>query len=172
MDQPFLIRHISADRLDDLEPLWKALHSHHLAVAGHLEALSPSLSPEASWINRRAKYETWLASPDAFLLAAEADADADADHEIVGYAMARVQEQRPGSWDRAAKTGVLESLSVRADQRGGGVGTRLFEAVRAEFVKRGAREFQLDVIAGNTDAVRFYTRQGLVPYVTTLLGRS
>ncbi|MEV0601738.1 GNAT family N-acetyltransferase [Streptomyces sp. NPDC050315] len=160
------IKHIPADRLDDLEPLWKALHRHHVAVAGHLEELSPSLSPEASWRNRRAKYETWLASPDAFALAAEAEG------ELVGYAMARVEEQQPGSWERGARTGVLESLSVRADQRGGGVGTRLFEAVRAEFVHRGAREFQLAVIASNADAIRFYTRQGLLPYVTTLVGRS
>ncbi|MEU0405984.1 GNAT family N-acetyltransferase [Streptomyces sp. NPDC006197] len=166
MSQHLLIGHIPADRLDDLEPLWKALHSHHVAVAGHLEEFSPSLSPEASWRHRRAKYETWLASPDAFVLAAEADG------ELVGYAMAHVREQPPGSWERGAKTGVLESLSIRADQRGGGVGTRLFEAVRAEFVKRGAREYQLDVIASNADAIRFYTRQGLVPYVTTLVGRS
>lgn len=137
-----------------------------MAVAGHLEELSPSLSPEASWRHRRAKYETWLASPDAFVLAAEAGG------ELVGYALARVKDQPPGSWERGAKTGVLESLSVRADQRGGGIGTRLFEAVRAEFVARGAREYQLDVIATNADAIRFYTRQGLVPYVTTLVGRS
>ncbi|WP_030251526.1 GNAT family N-acetyltransferase [Streptomyces violens] len=166
MDQRLSITYISADRLDDLEPLWKALHRHHVAVAGHLEQLSPSLSPEASWRNRRAKYEAWLAAPDVFALAAEADG------ELVGYAMARVKEQQPGSWERGAKTGVLESLSVRADQRGGGIGSRLFEAVRAEFVSRGAREFELAVIASNADAIRFYTRQGLLPYVTTLVSRS
>lgn len=143
-----------------------ALHRHHVAVAGRLEELSPSLSPEASWRNRRAKYATWLASADTFALAAETD------DELVGYAMARVKEQQPGSREREAKTGVLESLSVRADQRGAGIGTHLFEAVRTEFVKRGAKEIELDVIAGNADAIRFYTRQGLVPYVTTLLGRS
>ncbi|MBZ4018101.1 GNAT family N-acetyltransferase [Streptomyces purpurogeneiscleroticus] len=166
MDQQLSIKQISADRLDDLEPLWKALHRHHVSVAGHLEQLAPSLSPEASWQNRRAKYATWLASSDAFALAVEAD------DELVGYAMARVKEQQPGSWERGARTGVLESLSVRADQRGSGIGTRLFEAVRAEFVDRGAREFELAVIATNADAIRFYTRQGLLPYVTTLVGHS
>ncbi|MFF2779370.1 GNAT family N-acetyltransferase [Streptomyces sp. NPDC058052] len=165
MDQHLSIRHVPADRLDDLAPLWQALHRHHVAVAGHLERFSPSLSPEASWRNRRAKYAAWLASPDAFVLAV------DVSGELVGYAMARVREQSPGSWQRGAKTGVLESLSVRADQRGGGLGTRLFDAVRAEFAQRGAQELQLDVIATNADALRFYTRQGLVPYVTTLLGR-
>lgn len=86
--------------------------------------------------------------------------------------MAGVREQQPGSWERGARTGVLESLSVRPDQRGGGLGTRLFEAVRAEFVRRGAQELQLEVISSNAEAIRFYARQGLVPYVTTLVGHS
>jgi GNAT superfamily N-acetyltransferase len=166
VNEDIQLKHLTADQLDKLAPLWKALHRHHVGVAGHLEPIGAPLSPEASWRNRRAKYVAWLASPDAFALIAEVDG------EPVGYAMARVKGQAPGSWERGAKTGVLESLSVRADQRGGGIGTRLFEAVRSEFVKRDAAQLELAVIASNEDAIRFYARQGLVPYVTTLVGRS
>lgn len=159
------ITRIDAGRISLIAPLWKALHRHHVAVAGHLEPVGAPLSPDSSWTNRRAKYEEWLASPDAFALVAELDG------EPVAYAVARVKVECPGSWERFAKTGVLETLSVAPEQRGAGIGTRLLEAVRAEFAERGASHFELDVIASNESAVRFYTRQGFVPYVTTMVGR-
>lgn len=77
-----------------------------------------------------------------------------------------------GSWESGARTGVLKSLSVQADQRGSGIGTRLFEAVRSEFAKQDAAQLELSVITSNGAAIRFYAGQGLVPYVTTLVGRS
>lgn len=160
------LKRITVEHLDKLAPLWKALHLHHVGVAGHLEPIGEPLSPEASWRNRKAKYAAWLASPDAFAVIAEVNG------EPVGYAMARVKDEAPGSWERGAKTGVLETLSVRADQRGSGIGTQLFGEVRSEVAKRGAGQLELAVITSNEAAIRFYARQGLVPYQTTLLGRS
>lgn len=159
------ITQLAVGQIDLLEPLWKALHRHHVAVAGHLEPIGAPLAPDSSWTNRRAKYEKWLASPDTFALVLQLDG------EPVGYAMARVKENGPGSWERGAKTGVLETLSVKPERRGGGVGTRLFEAVRVEFADRGASHCELAVISSNEDAIRFYARQGFVPYVTTMVGR-
>ena len=63
----------SLERLDDLEPLWKAMHAHHRSVAGHLTDIAPFRSDEQSWERRRAHYEGVLASPDAFVLVAERD---------------------------------------------------------------------------------------------------
>uniref|UniRef100_A0AAU2JL31 GNAT family N-acetyltransferase n=1 Tax=Streptomyces sp. NBC_00049 TaxID=2903617 RepID=A0AAU2JL31_9ACTN len=159
------ITRIDSCRIDLLAPLWKSLHRHHTDVAAHLEPLGAPLSPDASWDNRRVKYAQWLASPDAFALVAEIDG------EPVAYAMARVKAGGRGSWERGAKTGVLETLSVEPGRRGAGIGTRLMDAVRAEFAARGAGHFELDVIAGNESAVRFYARHGFVPYVTTMVSR-
>jgi len=98
--------------------------------------------------------------------------DGEVDGEPIGYAMARVKDEAQGSWESGARTGVLESLSLQSDQRGSGIGTRLFEAVRSEYVKQDAAQLELSVITSNGAAIGFYAGQGLVPYVTTLVGRS
>jgi glycerol-3-phosphate acyltransferase PlsX len=40
-----------------------------------------------------------------------------------------------------------------------------------ELAARGVREYTLSVMEGNEDARRLYARRGLVPYLTTLIGR-
>lgn len=102
--------------------------------------------------------------PDGFALVAEHDG------EPVGYAMARVVDDTPGSWTRGARIGILESLAILPGRRGAGTGTRLLEAVRDELRARGIRDLELAVIAGNEDALRFYRRHGLVPFATIMVG--
>lgn len=78
-----------AERLADIEPLWKGLQEHHAAVAPTLGGLE-ARTPEEAWERRRVKYELWLDDPDAFLLLAERDGRA------VGYALVTLGEGSQG----------------------------------------------------------------------------
>ena len=152
------------ERLDDVEPLWKAMHSHHSRVGARPAQVRPFRPAEDSWARRRARYEAWLAQADAFMLIAQSEGAA------VGYAFTHV-----GSGEASIQTGErvaeLASLSVLPDWRGQGIGSTLMDAARAELRWRGVTELTLSVMDGNADALRFYERLGMRPYLTTLVGR-
>ena len=151
-------------RIDDLEPLWKALHDHHAIGASQLAGVTPFRSPSESWARRRASYEAWLQEPHAFALIAEHDG------EPVGYAFVRVRggETMLATSDRV---GSLETLSVLPHARRRGIGGVLVDEVHRELGRLGVRELTVDVMATNTDAARFYERRGMIPYVASYLGR-
>jgi ribosomal protein S18 acetylase RimI-like enzyme len=158
------IMRAGAERIDDVEPLWHAMHRHHRSVAGHLEAVAPFRSDEESWVRRRAFYERLLAQPESFLLLAERDG------RVVGYAAVAVGGTE-ASLVVGRRVGSLESLSVLPEQRGQGLGGRLMEAVFEELRRLGVEEISLAVMEGNDDAWRFYERLGLVPYLRLTIGR-
>ena len=110
-----------AERLAEIEPLWKALPDHHAAVApklgGHL-----ARSPEEAWARRRIKYEAWLGDPDTFLLFAER---AERAGRPVGYALVTLGEG-PQGWPTGERLADVQTLSVVPDARGEGVGTLLW----------------------------------------------
>jgi ribosomal protein S18 acetylase RimI-like enzyme len=153
-----------AERLDDLEPLWRALHARHRSVDGHLATVAPFRSGEESWQRRRAHYERVLADPDTFLLLAERG------RRPVGCALVRVGDTA-ATLQLGERVAELDTISVLPDERGQGLGGRLMDAVYAELRRRGIGELELAVMAGNDDAVRFYERRGLVPYLTFMIGR-
>lgn len=157
------VRHLAVDEIDVLQPLWTALHDHHMGMTAHLEPVAPSVSGAESWSRRHKKYVQWLDEPESFALLAECDGVA------VGYAMCRVVDGDPGSWSIAPRVGVLETLSIAPGERGHGLGTRMIAEVRREFDARGAEQFRLLVITTNADAIRFYERHGLRPHVMTML---
>ena len=154
-----------AERIDDVEPLWHAMHQHHRAVAGHLAAVAPFRSDDESWVHRRAFYERMLlARPDSFVLLAERD------RRLVGYAAVAVGGTE-ASLVVGERVGSLESLSVLPEERGQGLGGRLMDAVFEELRRLGVEEISLAVMEGNDDAWRFYERRGLVPYLRLTIGR-
>lgn len=55
-----------------------------------------------------------------------------------------------------------EIVALAATQPGGGVGTRLIEAVREAAVEAGCRRLRLITTNDNVDALRFYQRRGFV----------
>jgi ribosomal protein S18 acetylase RimI-like enzyme len=151
------------ERVDDLEPLWQAMHAHHRAVAGHVEEVAAFRSPGNSWRRRRAHYERVLAEPDTFLLLAERDGRA------VGCALVVVGGTE-ASIEVGERVADLDTLSVLPEERGQGLGGLLLDEVYAELRRRGIRELSLAVMEGNEDALRFYARRGLVRYLTFLIG--
>jgi len=151
------------ERLDDLEPLWKALQDHHAAVAPTLGGLGARTADEA-WERRRKKYAAWLEDPAAFALFAEREG------RPVGYALVTVGEG-PQGWAAGERVADVETLSVLAEERGRGVGTQLMDAVEDELLQRGISELRLLVIAPNAEAIRFYERRGLTTVSQVMLGR-
>ena len=158
------ITRAGAERIDDVEPLWHAMHRHHRSVAGHLTAVAPFRSDDESWVRRRAFYERLLARPDSFFLLAERDGS------LVGYAAVSVSGTE-STLEVGERVGELESLSVLPEERGNGLGGRLMDAVFEELRRLGVEEISLAVMEGNDDAARFYERRGLVPYLRWTIGR-
>ena len=152
------------ERIDDLQPLWESLHEHHATIAPHLKELGPVRDPGRSWEVRRELYEDWLGEPDAFVLLAEVD------REPIGYALVHMRGPEE-TWTTGERIGVLETLTVLPGERGRGVGTALFERIYAELRLLGVTELEVAVIAKNAAALRFYERQGLLPFTVSFMGR-
>lgn len=152
-----------AERIADLEPLWKALQNHHRGIAP-VRAGLPARASEEAWRLRRLKYESLLSRPEAFVMAAESDG------RLIGYALVHLAEGSAG-YESGALVGEVESLSVWPGARGQGVGTALMDAVERELSRRGITEIRLGVMAGNHDATRFYQRRGMAIFAHVLLGK-
>jgi ribosomal protein S18 acetylase RimI-like enzyme len=138
-------------RLDELEPLWLALHRHHRAVAD-LEVLGDDA---LSWQRRRAWYASMLAGGHDFALVARSGG------EPVGYAFVHIRPGDDDTWPVGSHMAELVSLAVAPQRRGRGVGTALMDAVDAELDLRGVADLEVAVMAGNDGARRFYERRGL-----------
>jgi GNAT superfamily N-acetyltransferase len=85
---------------------------------------------------------------------------ADLDGEVVGLCQVLVFQhfQHVGGWCCE-----VETVHVRADLRGRGVGAMLLAAAEALALERGCYRIQLTSNAVRADAHRFYERQGYDP---------
>ena len=121
----------------------------------------PSVNPD--WPQRSgAEYlRDLLADPDAAVLAARTGPDG----AIAGHLVGRYV---PASEFRIVPTAVLESMQVRADLRGQGIGGRLVDAFLAWAAARGADRAAVTAYSGNTRAQAFYRRHGFAPLSVTL----
>jgi ribosomal protein S18 acetylase RimI-like enzyme len=150
-------------RIDELEPLFRAMHEHHRSGrprAGEVFAIRTSVE---AWARRRAHYEGLFDAGRAQLLLAEEEG------RVVGYAMvAEIGGQATLVADRMAE---LESLSVLPAERGRGVGRALVQEVHELLRERGIGDLMLYVMDGNASALAFYERLGLRPYMNVLVGK-
>lgn len=151
MSKQLSIRRGAFTDLDRLEQLWASLHDHHATVLPQLGDRKPRTAPD-SWAVRRAKYERWLASPDAFLLVAT-DGEAP-----IGYAFVTIESEY-ACW-QTGRVAELQTLSVLPEWRDAGVGSQLLEAVWAELGERGVSDLSITTVATNLDSHRFYERHG------------
>jgi ribosomal protein S18 acetylase RimI-like enzyme len=150
-----------ASRLDEVGPLFKAMHEHHRSGRAQMLPFRPSVD---AWERRRSHYARLLESGRGHLLLAEEGGRA------IGYAMVSVGggQATLATSDRVAE---LESLSVAEDERGRGVGRALMDAAYAVIRELGIGEVMLYVVDGNDGATRFYERLGMRPYLHVMLGR-
>jgi len=100
-----------------------------------------------------------MAMPDRLVLVAEADG------QVVGHLTGRIDEPTP---IRLVSVATLASMYVRPAHRRQGVGARLVEQFREWARDQNARRMSVTAYTANDDAVRFYRRQGFVPYSTVL----
>lgn len=159
-----VLEELDVDQIDRLEPLWLALLEDHRACSPDV---LETLPPEKSWPRRRRLYGEWLQWPGAFVLGAVDD------ERLVGYALVTVggTEVLGDTWRSGARVAELQTLVVDPATRGARVGAMLMEAVEERLRGQGIVDLILGVVAQNTDAVRFYERHGMTPYVTYMYRR-
>ena len=154
-DQPAItLRHAdSVEEIDVVEPMWNALQEHHVRITPELDPRTPGRELADAWRVRRAKYVHWLEDPETFFVVAEDE------RGPMGYAFVTVG---PGyaSWRTGDRAGVLETLSVLSDHRGGGVGAALIEAAWERLAELGIDDMAITTTKTNVDAHRFYERMG------------
>jgi ribosomal protein S18 acetylase RimI-like enzyme len=151
-------------RVDEIGPLFQAMHEHHRAGEPAAARVRPFRPPGHAWERRRRHYVGLLESGRGHLLLAEEDG------RVIGYAMvSEIGGQATlVTGDRMAE---LETLSVAEGERGHGVGSALMDAAYAVIRELGISELMLYVMDGNAGATRFYERLGLEPYLHVMLGR-
>lgn len=148
------LRYVDAvGEIDAVEPMWNALQEHHVRITPELDPQTPGRDLADAWRVRRSKYVRWLEDPDTFFVLAEGDSGP------VGYAFVTVG---PGyaSWRTGERAGVLETLSVLPERRGGGVGEALIEAVWSRLAELGVEDLAITTTVTNVDSHRFYERHG------------
>ena len=143
------IEPIDAGQLAALEPLWRALIDH----IRDLDSVVEIVPHEQSWPRRRAIYEELLADGASFALGARRDG------RLIGYAMVHVGPP-DAVWYTGGRYAELTSLCVAAEERGGGLGTTLLDAVEAGLAERGLDQYVIGVDTVNPGAQRFYERRG------------
>jgi GNAT superfamily N-acetyltransferase len=143
----------SAEEIDAVEPMWNALQEHHGRITPELDPRTPKRDLAGAWRMRRSKYVRWLEDPETFFVVAE-DGEGP-----VGYAFVTIG---PGyaSWATGERAGVLETLSVLPERRGGGVGTALVEGAWERLAELGVEDMAITTTKTNVDAHRFYERHG------------
>ena len=86
---------------------------------------------------------------------------AERDDEIVGFATAH-RWGPPPIYEESSEV-YLDELYVRPDDRRGGIGTQLVDAVSDWTDRIGARRIRLNVLSANEDARAFWAAQDAVP---------
>jgi ribosomal protein S18 acetylase RimI-like enzyme len=160
----FAVVSVPTDRLEGLQPLWRVLYEHHMALTPHLrDRVRPY---EQTWKEHERLMQEWLVTePDSFVLGAEEAG------RYLGYAFVRV---RPSalfavSWSASDPLAELAILAVLPEARGKGVGSALLDAVEARLRELQIKDMVIDVITTNTDAMRLYERRGALPFLTNFV---
>jgi ribosomal protein S18 acetylase RimI-like enzyme len=144
------VRRAGPGEVDAVEPLYRALHAHHLEIA----QVPVVEDPDTSWRLRRAWYAEKLEQGALLWIAERAG-------RPVGYALVELHRGLDDTWPVGDRYAELVSLSVEPGGRGRGIGGRLMDALDGELEAAGIADLMVGVLAGNEDAVRFYTRRGL-----------
>jgi ribosomal protein S18 acetylase RimI-like enzyme len=144
-----------AERIDELEPVYRALYDHHVAVTTWHPA--PERGPDVAWQRRRGRWESTAAEPGGLLIVAERDG------RVVGALIGEVEDPAEGSDTFAVPTSTahVHDLAVLPEAQGAGIGKALMERFERELRDRGVESYGLDVMAGNDVAQGFYAALGL-----------
>ena len=143
-----MIRLADKNDLERLTELFIELHRHHVEIMPE-----SFLMPEQSWFS--GKISEILNDVGQKVLVYDSG-------RIEAYAVVRIIEvDSPDKPYR--KVCFIECFAVSENCRRQGVGTELFNAVKEFGREKGCTSVQLGVSAGNTGAVDFYEKMGLMP---------
>jgi GNAT superfamily N-acetyltransferase len=153
------IEAIAADEIDRLRPLWLALHAHHQQIAPQL---APYVDDERSWSVRRALYEDVVSERGFAIVASD-------DGEDLGYLVGAFEPALwPAMFAGAPNVAELETILLRPEWRGRGVGALLFDEFESRIASAGYTDAVIGVLPGNDVAEALYRARGFTPTIVLL----
>ena len=130
-----------------IQPLWEQLNARHLEISVHFKDKYRRFTFEERMETLQRKAQRGKVRIFA----------AYSGETVAGYCIVSIVERQ----------GCLESICVRRDCRGLGIGGRLMEKALAWFEKEGISDITIDVVYDNHEALPFYQRYGF--YVSTYI---
>jgi GNAT superfamily N-acetyltransferase len=140
-----IVRHAVATDLEHVKPLWEALYRHQVEH-GMLLAM-----PAEAYVAWEKSILTMLGR-FAVLVVAEREG------QLVGFVAGRVRTLPP--YFGSAVIGTLSEVFVDQAHRTAGIGRQLVALAIEWFGARQITRVELQVVAGNPDAIRFYRQLG------------
>lgn len=134
--------------LGRLTELFTELHRHHVEIKPETFVM-----PERGWFSERIS-EILNDSGQTVLV--------HDDGEINAYAVVKIMDVNTEE-KVPRRMCYIDCFAVSESCRRRGIGTELFNAVKAFGKENGCTSVQLGVCVSNTDAVRFYEKMGLAP---------
>lgn len=86
--------------------------------------------------------------------------------EVVGYAIGGLHNAE--EFRHTDKLAEIESMYLKPEYRGQGLGTQLVEKLRKWAIENNADRLRAEASAGNKAGIRFYRNKGLKDYSVTL----
>lgn len=145
-----MIRQAEKTDLPRLAALFRQLHAHHVRIKPESFRM-----PEDRWFSER--IGAILSDGETTVLVSVGE-----NGDLNGYAAVRIMTVDPPE-RIPRKMCYIECFAVAENARRKGIGTALFNEVKAFARKNGCGSVQLGVTAVNEGAVRFYEKMGLTP---------
>ncbi len=136
--------------LPQILPLWNELKKHHVAVAG---VFSPVFA-RADWETR--KRDLQQKSADGKLRVDLVTCGS----ELIAYAVSTINHKGMGE---------IDSLCVKEQYRGQGIGKQLIQRALDWMKIEGARSYMLQVVDGNERAMSLYRSLGFSPFMHIMM---
>ena len=160
----------TGEHVDRVTDLWVDLARDQRAYGSHLYARANRV-PVRERIARHVANDTLLVACDSDAVGSGGDdavglGDDDAvgsggSDDVVGFVTFDVQT---GSYAQDVTRGLVRNVFVAEGHRDEGVGSALLAAAEVELADRGVDVVQLEVLADNDAAKRFYRRAGYEPH--------
>jgi GNAT superfamily N-acetyltransferase len=139
------IRLAVAEELEQLRELWTALYEHQ--VAHGMRLVLPSTA-----------FDAWVQSIRPFLGRFAVVIIAQSEEGLIGFVAGRIRTLPP--YFGSDQVGTISEVFVTERRRSEKLGKRMLEGAIAWFRENGIRRIELQVVARNPDAERFYERLG------------
>lgn len=143
-----MIRIADINDLERLTELFTELHRHHVEIKPET-----FIMPERGWFSQRLA-DILSDSGQTVLVCDSGEINA---YAVVTIMDVNTEEKIP------RRVCYIDCFAVSESCRRCGIGTELFNAVKAFGKENGCTSVQLGVCASNADAVRFYEKMGLDP---------